>query len=344
MVALVIERPAQVVHLQRLPHPQQFSIEAVFEAVRPHLAARFDVRVAVSSFSSSGLLPRLRAVLEARRLQGELTHVVGDVHYLDLLLRRHSTVLTVHDTEFLVRHSGVRAALYRWFWLRLPVRRARLVTVPSEATRRELLSVVRCEPSRVRVVRNPVRPDFAPSPAPDRERPVVLLLGAWPNKNLLRSAQALHGLDVDVVLVGRPDAEQLQALAGLSVQVRADLSDAEVAAAYRDCDLLLFPSTREGFGVPVLEAQASGRPVVTSDRDPMAEVAGGAACLVDPEDVATIRAGVVRVLSDPTYRRGLVEAGLRNVERYQAAQVADAYAEVYDEVLDRPITVRPAGP
>lgn len=328
-------RAPRVVHRQRRPHPQQFSIEAVFDAVRPHLAPRFDVRVAVSSYPSSGLVPRLRAVLEARRLQGELTHVVGDVHYLDLLLRRRSTVLTVHDTEFLSRHTGVRAALYRWFWLQLPVRRARLVTVPSEATRRDLLAVVHCDPSRVRVVPNPVRPGFTPSAAPVRDRPVVLLLGAWPNKNLLRSAQALQGLDVDVVLVGRPDAAQLETLEGLSVQVRVDLSEAQVAAAYRDCDLLLFPSTREGFGVPILEAQASGRPVVTSDRDPMAEVSGGAACLVDPEDVAAIRAGVVRVLTDPAYRAGLVQAGLHNVERYRPERVAADYADVYDEVLGR---------
>jgi len=331
----VSRRAPRVVHLQRRPHPQQFSIEAVFEAIRPHLEARFDVRVAVSSYPSSGLVPRLRAVLEARRLQGELTHVVGDVHYLDLLLRRRSTVLTVHDTEFLSRHAGVRAALYRWFWLQLPVRRAQLVTVPSEATRRDLLAVVRCDPSRVRVVPNPVRTGFSPSAAPVRERPLVLLLGAWPNKNLVRSAQALRGLDVDVVLVGRPDAAQLETLEGLSVQVRADLNEAQVAAAYRDCDLLLFPSTREGFGVPILEAQASGRPVVTSDRDPMAEVSGGAACLVDPEDVAAIRAGVRRVLSDAVYRQDLVEAGVRNAGRYRPVQVAAGYATVYDEVLGR---------
>ncbi|HVE63924.1 MAG TPA: glycosyltransferase [Mycobacteriales bacterium] len=307
----------------------------MFDTVRAHLVERYDVEVVVSSFHSVGVLPRVKAVLEARRHQGDVTHVVGDVHYLTLLLHRPSTVLTVHDAEFLTRAGGLKAQLYVWWWLRLPVRRAALVTVPSEASRAELLRLVRCDPATVRVVVNPVAERFVPTPAPEHRRPVVLLMGCWPNKNLQRSAAALQGLDVDVVLVGQPSAEQLRALDSLSIVVRERLSDAEVVQAYRHCDLLLFPSTSEGFGVPVLEAQASARPVVTSDRRPMSDVAGGAACLVDPLDVDSIRAGVQRVLADHVYREQLVRGGLDNVARYQPPAVAAAYAAIYDEVLAR---------
>ncbi|MFP5220282.1 MAG: glycosyltransferase family 4 protein [Actinomycetes bacterium] len=323
--------------VQLLPalHHHQVSIPRVFDAVRPHLQSQYDVVPVVSRFPNSGTVPRVRGVLDARRHRGDVTHVLGDAHYLTMLLDRERTVLTVHDVEFLTRADRAKALLYRTFWLRLPLRRCVLVTVPSEATRDDLLREVPLPPDRVRVVRNPVRDEFRPTPLPDHARPVVLLVGTWPSKNLPRSVAALTGLDVDVVVVGPLDPAQRSALdrSGLRATSLTDLSDDDVVRAYREADLLLFPSTSEGFGVPVLEAQASGRPVVTSDRSPMREVSGGAAVLVDPEDVASIRAGVRRVLDEPARRDALVRDGLRNVEAYRPAAVAAEYAAVYRDVL-----------
>lgn len=333
-----MSRP-RVVHLQRKPHPGQISNEVVFEAVREGLASsgRFDVRVVVSAHDNNGVLPRLRALFEARHNQGDVTHVVGDVHFLTLLLRRRSTVLTIHDVEFLVRHGGAKAALYRWLWVALPVRRSRLVTVVSEATRDDLVAMG-TDPSVIRVVVNPVRDVFTPAPLLTHERAVVLLMGTWPNKNLDRSVAALVGLDVDVVVIGPLDDRQRALLAPLSARTLTDLDTEQVVAELHACDVLLFPSLQEGFGLPIVEAQASGRPVVTSDRRPMSDVAGEGACLVDPEDVASIRAGVQRVLGDRAYALALVEHGLRNVDRFRLEAVTAAYEAVYDEVLGR---VRP---
>jgi len=187
----------------------------------------------------------------------------------------------------------------------------------------------------VRVIGNPVLDGFVPHPLPARTGPpVVLLMGTWPNKNLSTSAAALRGLDCRVVVVGAVGDEQRALLdgAGLQWEHRSGLDDAGVVATYRACDLLLFPSTSEGFGMPILEAQATGRPVVTSDRSPMRDVAGGAAELVDPTDVAGVRAGVKRVLGDKEHRENLIAAGFLNVERYSLPAVAAQYAAGYDEV------------
>jgi glycosyltransferase involved in cell wall biosynthesis len=82
--------------------------------------------------------------------------------------------------------------------------------------------------------------------------------------------------------------------------------------------------------MPILEAQTVGRPVVTSNLSSMPEVAGTAACLVDPLSVASIREGVQRVIQDAPYREGLIAAGFENVKRFQAETVARAYGEVYE--------------
>jgi glycosyltransferase involved in cell wall biosynthesis len=328
----------RVVQLQRRSFVGHYSMERVFAEIRGALPGWLDVELRVTSHYNKGLLPRVRTMLESRRQQGEVTHVTGDINYAAILLRRRTTVLTVHDTEFLDRAGGAKRFLYTWLWLRLPVWRAGLVTVPSEATRQAVLRLVRTNPDHIRVVPNPVADDFTADPGrPVQAPPVVLLVGTRPNKNIERAAAALRGLGCRIVVVGDLSPSQQAAFigAGLDFEVRSGLSEAEIRQAYRDSDLLLFPSTKEGFGIPVLEAQATGRPVVTSDRPPLPDVAGGAACLVDPLDVASIRAGVQRVLSDETYRADLVRRGLANVPRFGVRAVAARYAAIYDELARR---------
>jgi glycosyltransferase involved in cell wall biosynthesis len=321
-----------------MPKVGQVSIELVFEQVRARLS-RVEVEVFTSTHPNLGVLPRLRAIIEASRHQGDVTHMLGDSHYLDLLLRRSRTVLTVHDLEFLHRagNSAVKKFVYRWLWLRLPVWRASMITAVSTATRDDLIAVTGVKPERVRVIPNPVRDPFVPAPValPANPRPVVLLVGTWPSKNLDNTAAALRGLDVKVVLVGPMSDEHRRLFEGLEVENRVDLSDAQMVATVQGCDLLLFASLNEGFGLPIVEAQACGRPVVTSDREPMREVSGGAACLVDPTDVTSIRDGVRRVLDDGSYRRALISAGLVNAQRFRPEPIARAYEEVYLQVASR---------
>ncbi len=96
--------------------------------------------------------------------------------------------------------------------------------------------------------------------------------------------------------------------------------------------LVCVTSIYEGFGMSILEAQAMGRPVLTSKLEPMSEVAGEEALKIDLLDRSTIRSGVERLLNEPVLRSDLVQKGFANVRGYTAGSIAARYAEIYREI------------
>lgn len=323
-----------VVHMLRQPRPHRFSIERLYDSVRAHLPG--DIRVRTwHCRAARGLSPRLRDAWAARSAQGDVNHVTGDAHYLTFFLDRRRTVLTIHDLESLTHTRGLRRFLFWLLWFWLPVRRSGAVVVISEATRTALQRHVRIDPSRVHLIPNPLPGAITPKQDPfGTERPIVLHIGTKANKNLARHIAALGGLPVRMIIIGRLDdpSRALLDASGIDWESRADLSDEALAAAYREADLLLFASTIEGFGLPILEAQSAGIPIVTSNVSSMPEVAGEGALLVDPFDVAAIRNAVRRIIAEPALRNQLVQAGRRNVARFAPEAIAARYAELYRRV------------
>jgi len=325
----------EVVHFHRQPAQRGFSIERLFTDLRAAMPADIRCRKHVVPHLSQGGWRRVANLFDVWRRGGEVNHITGDVHYLALALPGKNTVLTVHDCGMLLRSRGWSRPLLKLLWFTWPIARCRVVTVISEATRREVIELTGAPAEKIRVIHDCVSPDFVPAPAEfNATRPRILLIGIAPNKNLGRMAEALAGLPCEVELIGKPSGEQIAAFTGLGIEFHAlgNLDNAGVLAAYRRCDLLLFASTHEGFGLPILEAQATGRPVVTSNCSSMAEVAGDSACLVDPHAPASIRAGVEKVIHDEGYRAGLLRRGWENVRRFQPARIAEDYAALYREL------------
>ena len=325
----------RVAYFERKPDKEYGSIETVFRVVRSLLPGDISCELRTSRFRSEGLLKRVYNVFEAAARQDQVNHIGGDVHFLTLLMSRRRTILTIHDLVGLTRGTWGQRKLIEWLWYRLPIRKAAFVTAVSSATREQLVKLLGPSHVPIRVVPDCISPVFVPMPQPFRnERPIVLAVGTAPNKNLVRLAEALRGIPCTLRIVGMIGPEQREALlkTGVDYENRHHLNEDEMLETYASSDLLAFPSMYEGFGMPILEAQTVERPVVTSRVTSMPEVAGDGACLVDPLDVWSIRAGVLRVIHDAPYREAILAAGRVNRERFTAARIAEAYAQVYREV------------
>jgi glycosyltransferase involved in cell wall biosynthesis len=314
-----------------------FSIESVFERVRQALPPEIDARVRVAPFLSNGIFRRLAIAIDARRHQGQINHVTGDINFAGLLLDRRRTVLTSHDCSYLARCTGLKRRLLKLFWLDLPVRRARFVTTVSEAAKRDILSNTKCDPEKIVVIYNPIAAEYLHRPKDFNVlNPRVLQIGTAPNKNIPRLLQALKGIDCTFVIIGNLNDEVLGLIQEHRIRYEnyKNLSLAELIRQYELSDMVVFASTIEGFGLPILEANAVGRPVVTSNLSSMPEVAGNAACLVDPLDVESVRAGILRVLREKSFREELIRNGLENVRRFQPDTIAADYLRLYRQILN----------
>jgi glycosyltransferase involved in cell wall biosynthesis len=325
-------------------------------------------------FTSRGIFSIIFNLLYLSRFKKGLFHITGDVHYAILALPKDRTILTIHDLVFLHTYKGLRRRLLKWIFLDLPVRKAKYITTISEKSKQEILDYTNCDPEKILIIPNPVDPIFStspplpsagkfnPLPSAGRFNPLpsagrfnpstsstpstslnpstpstILFLGTKPNKNIEISIAALFGLDVHLRIIGELSRKQKEMLEKFNIHYSSDfsISPEQLASEYTNADLILFPSTYEGFGLPVIEGFQAERPVITSNISPMKEVAGDAAVLVDPFSVASIREGVINLLSSHQRQMKLVEAGKEKVANYQPGFIAGLYQELWRK-LEQP--------
>lgn len=322
----------KVVFFHRKPNEGNFSIESLFNYIRANLPTGINWEIKEMRFHSRGFFRRLYIGFEAFFHQGDVNHITGDVNFLALFMSKRKTILTVHDVGFMQQPNPFYRFLLLWFWIKLPVKRCALITTVSQATQLELLKYVSINPTLVRVIPVPISNRFVALPKPfNQEEPCILQIGTKRNKNVIRLIKALEGIPCKLEIVGELDEELESVLEAATVKYTQskNLTDEEILDKYKSADIVSFVSTYEGFGMPIVEANAIGRVVITSRILSMPEVAGNAAHLVDPYDVQSIRDGIIKVITDAQYRNALIANGYLNRQRFSAETIALQYAAIY---------------
>jgi glycosyltransferase involved in cell wall biosynthesis len=292
-------------------------------------------------------------------LRRERPDVYHAPHYVLPAGVRCRSVVTIHDCIHLMfpqylpnkaAYAYARASLWA------AARRSDAILTVSEASKRDILHFFNVPPEKIVVVSNAIDELFWVTPPEEdvarvRERyrldhQFVLYVGnIKPHKNLVRLIEAFadvrrSGLDAVKLLIIGDEISKLPALRRAvhrhklhkHVRFLGYLPDQTLAILYRLASAFVFPSLYEGFGLPPLEAMASGTPVVTSNVSSLPEVAGDAAVLVDPYDVDSIADGLRRVLGDPALAATLRQKGLARAREFSWERSVEKTRQVYEQV------------
>ena len=282
-------------------------------------------------------------------------------HYVLPPLVACRSVVTIHDCIHLmfpqylpgrVAHAYARASIA------LAAKRATRVMTVSESSKRDIMRLLNMPADRIDVIYNAYDERFGVEP---REEDVVRVSERYqlhdqfvlyagnvkPHKNLARLIEAFQlvrrqGLDqLKLILIG----DEISKYAGLRravhqyrlhkyVRFLGYVNEETLAVMYRLAGVFVFPSLYEGFGLPPLEAMASGTPVVTSNLSSLPEVAGDAALLVDPYDPSSIANGIYTVLTDPSVSRRLRQNGPVRARQFSWERSVCRVREIYRQVVD----------
>ena len=342
--------------LARLDRQTEFVLLCRPEDVPALSSLGENLRPVAETSTNYSLLEQIRIPLALKREGVTLFHAP---HYVLPPLVPCRSVVTIHDCIHLMfpQYLPNRLALgYARASIVAAARRATRVLTVSESSKRDILRFVNIKPEKIDVIYNAYDERFTVEPREEdvdrvRERfqlhdQFVLYAGnVKPHKNLERLIEAFHlvrrrGLDhLKLVLIG----DEISRYAALRravhrhqlhkyVRFLGYLPEETLAVMYRLAGVFVFPSLYEGFGLPPLEAMASGTPVVTSNVSSLPEVAGDAAVLVDPYDPGAIADGIYRVLTDDRFRCDLRARGAARARQFSWEQSVQRVREIYVEV------------
>jgi glycosyltransferase involved in cell wall biosynthesis len=346
-------------HLARIDQQTEYVLfcSADDTGIARSLGANF--RTVCERAGAYSLREQFSIPFKVKRERPDLFH---EPHYVLPLLTPGRTIVTIHDCIHLRFPHYFRGELGRAYaraslWTAAH-KSDRILTV-SEASKRDILRFFRVKPEKIVVIYNAIDERFAVEPdeahiVRTRERyqlhdQFVLYVGnIKPHKNLERLIEAFHrvrsqGLDHLKLLIIGDEISRLQTLRRavhrhkLHTHVRflGFVPLETLAVLYRLASVFVFPSLYEGFGLPPLEAMASGTPVVTSNVSSLPEVVGDAAVLVDPYDPEAIADGMMRALTDDALRAELRARGLERARAFSWDRSVRHIRDIYQEVACR---------
>lgn len=193
--------------------------------------------------------------------------------------------------------------------------------------------------NKIKVINCPLNKIFKFRKKKFNKKPTILIIGTSPNKNLERMICAIKGINCKLRIIGRINFNIKDKLNSMGIEYKElfNLTNEEVFQEYKKCDMLLFVSLYEGFGLPIIEAQAVGRPVITSNLEPMKSIGSTGALYVNPFKIDQIHKSILMIISNSALRERLISNGRKNASNYKLNKIKNEYLELYKNFYENTI-------
>ena len=313
-----------------------FSIQAVFQTIINEIKKDNTVIETYLPSPYAHIKDIIKNSIYAQKRQKEnyINHITGEVHYLLYFLKPKKTIVTVHDIMYYSYLKGVKKKIWKILYIN-SLKRAAHITFISEFAKRQVLNEIYLPSEKISVIPNPVDDSFTYVPKEfNIAKPQILHIGTLERKNLVRTIQALKGISCHLRIIGKLNNKIIDLLKQNKIEYSNDwnLTHEQIVQEYQQADIINFPSLYEGFGMPIIEGQASGRVVITSNISPMKDVAGDGAILIDPFDDKSIQKAYLAVIKDQNLRKNIIQKGFSNAKKYTIKTIKNQYYNIYKTI------------
>lgn len=309
-----------------------YSIAKVFRPIIYHISQKNDtsyIEMPAPSYKPLQIIRNIYFVRkEINKFNPDIIHIIGSEHYLLPFISKKKSIITVHDIGFFTNENRLLKKIWKYIMFILPLNLAKIKVFISEKSKNEC-STYLINRNNLKVIPDCVEDNYMYKDNIILNKPKILQIGTKQNKNITRVIQAIKGLNIHYRIIGKLDENTLKQLESNKIDFSNayNLTDEEILNEYYNCNIVSFPSLYEGFGMPIIEGQATGRIVVTSDLPPMNQIANqDSAILVNPYDINSIKEGFIKAMN---ISQTMIEAGLANAYKYSAKNVSLQYIDLY---------------
>lgn len=306
------------------------SIERFAKTLKKKNFKNLRINIIKCPLISKGLINRLYLIFWAYFNQADINHILGDINYISIFLKKNKTINTFLDCRLVSEFTGIKKYLYKLFWFRLPIKNSSLVTYISNFTRLEIEKKIYKKDKFSYVIPVPLTKNLSFRVNKNIKKK-VLIIGTSIHKNIKNMILGLIGLNIELTIIGdiNNEIKNLLKLNKINYKNFADIDDKKMVNVLIKNDILLMASTYEGFGMPIIEAQASGLAVVTSNLEPMKSVAGKNAVYVDPKNSKDIKKKISKLLNNQNYFLKIINNGRKNSLKYSSKIINNRYQKLY---------------
>jgi len=284
-------------------------------------------------YDLTSLASAIKLFLFGLKIKEKTIHITGDVHYMAIFLFWKKIIITMHDCNHYEDLTGIKKKVIGLLWFRIPILISKKIIVISPFVKEQLQKHFKLDENKIIVIPNTFNKIEQDDTIGKQNIFEILVIGTKKNKNVERLLEAIKEIkNIQLQIVGKLQKKQINLLKEYKILYsnHVDISQKQLCQLYNSSHMLYFASTKEGFGLPILEAQSCGLPVLTSNTTSMPYVAGFGALLVNPYCVKSITSSIIQIISNKDLRDELVLKGYSNVNRFGESNFVASYTKIYN--------------